>query len=85
MTTTKILLLAGLAAISLGAGNAMAEGSGIAVSDYWAQQYRIAAKQAADNAAHTAVPSTVQSGASDESRPHPKYRFDLPLTAGGGG
>ena len=83
MTTTKILLLAGLAAISLGAGNAMAEGSGIAVPDYWAQQYRAAASMAAAKEAHTAVPGAVQSGASDPDRSRPAFHFDSNLTQGG--
>ena len=43
MTITKTLMLAGLAVISLGAGSAMAEGTGIATPDYWAQQYRVEA------------------------------------------
>ena len=59
MNTTKTLMLAALAALSLGVGTAMADGDG-GLPDYQAQHQRaIAAAQAP--VAHSAV----QSGASD--------------------
>ena len=59
MKTTKTLMLAALAALSLGVGTAMADGDG-GVPDYQAQHQRAAA---ADQA--PAVRSPVQAGASD--------------------
>jgi hypothetical protein len=39
MNTMKILTLAGFAALSIGAGTAMAQDGGAASQDYWARQY----------------------------------------------
>jgi hypothetical protein len=88
MTRTKSLILAGLTVISLGAGHAMAEGTGIGMPDYWAQQYRAAASLAAADASHGRPSGTtdpVQAGAADLERPRPAIHFDSPQTAGGGG
>jgi hypothetical protein len=63
MKTTKTLMLAGLAALSLGAGTAMAQEtpSMIGPNDYWTQQQR--AMYAHQAPASTAV--RTQSGSSD--------------------
>jgi hypothetical protein len=80
MKTSKTLLLAGLAAVSLGIGTAMANDGGGATQDYWAQQYRIqAARQAAGN---PAAPQTApQFGSSDFSRA--PVHIDSNMTDGG--
>jgi hypothetical protein len=68
MTTTKTLILAALAAISLGAGSAMAQEGGSSLmpgpNDYWTLQQRaVFAHQT------PAVSPQVQSGSSDSSTP----------------
>jgi hypothetical protein len=72
MTTAKTLMLAGLAALSLGAGTAMAqEGpSMIGPNDYWTLQQRaMYARQAKAN--HT---DQVQSGSSEAPKNDP-FRY----------
>jgi hypothetical protein len=85
MTITKTLMLAAFAAISLGAGSAMASDGGGATSDYWAQQYRIeASRLAAANVNHgtvSAQPGAVQFGGTDIARPVAPANTNL--TAGG--
>ena len=66
-TTMKTLMLAGLGALSIGIGSAMAQDGGGAVSDYWAAQQQAAARQ--NNTATATQNSTVQYGASDIQRP----------------
>ncbi len=71
MTTTKTLMLAALAALSLGTATAMAqEGGGPSMpmpNDYWTVQQRaIYAHQLPANGANA-----VQSGASDTDTPRP--------------
>jgi hypothetical protein len=83
MTTTKILLLAGFAVMSLGAGNAMADGSGVATNDYWAQQYRIEAGRAVANSSQAKATDPVQYGPSDTNRLGSELRFDTPMVPGG--
>ena len=68
MTTTKTLILAALAAISLGAGTAMAQEGGSSLmpgpNDYWTVQQRaVFAHQT------PAMSPQVQSGASDATTP----------------
>jgi hypothetical protein len=73
MKTTQSLLLAALTVVTLGIGTAMADGGG-AVSDYWAEQYRLA-NQAKN------VPAA-QFGSSDVARPLGVH-IDTDLTGGG--
>jgi hypothetical protein len=85
MSTTKTLLLAGFAAVSLGVGQAMAQDGGGAVSDYWAGVYRAQAAQAAANAnkgVTTVQPAAPQFGASDIERTAPVH-VDSDMTDGG--
>jgi hypothetical protein len=86
MTTTKTLMLAGLTALSLGMGTAMAQEGGStypAAPDYWAPS-SIAARQA-----QAAGAGQVQSGSSDVTPTHsgawqiPTWR-DLPTYGGQG-
>jgi hypothetical protein len=62
MTMTKTLMLAAFAALSLGAGTAMAQDGGDGGMDYWSRQNVIAAQRAA--AANPAV-APVPAGSSD--------------------
>ena len=84
MTHTKTLMLAGLTALSLGVGTAMAQEGGSTypvAPDYWAPS-SIAARQA-----EAAGTSRVQSGSSDATPTHswaiPNWR-DLPTYGGQG-
>jgi hypothetical protein len=86
MTHTKTLMLAGLTALSLGAGTAMAQEGGNTypvAPDYWAPS-SIAARQAE---VEVAGAGRVQSGSSDVTPTHswaiPNWR-DLPTYGGQG-
>jgi len=81
MMIKKTLMLACLAVISLGAANAMADGTGIATPDYWAQQYRIEASKSVANKSQGATSGAVQFGTSDIA--HPAFHVDTNLTQGG--
>jgi hypothetical protein len=61
----------------------MAEGTGIGMADYWAQQYRAAAD--ANRGRNAGATDAVQAGAADLERSRPAIHFDSPQTAGGGG
>jgi hypothetical protein len=63
MKTTRTLMLAAFAALSLGVGSAMAQegGPSMPTVDYWA------AKEIATRQAQVVAPNTVQSGSSDVS------------------
>ena len=63
MTKTKSLMLAAFAAVSLGAGTAMAQDGSGGGMDYWSQQNVIAAQKAVSGATRIAQP--VPSGESD--------------------
>jgi hypothetical protein len=82
---TKTLMLAAFAAISLGAGSAMANDGGGATDDYWAREYRIeASRLAAANAAPGMVSAqrgAVQFGGPDITRQVASANTNL--TAGG--
>jgi len=68
----KTLMLAGVGALSIGIGSAMAAGSGVTGPDYWAAQEQAAARQAAANpnaGATTNRNATVQYGSSDIEQP----------------
>ena len=85
MTTAKTLMLAGLTALSLGMGNAMAQEGGSTypvTPDYWAPS-SISARQV-----QAAGAGQVQSGSSDVTPTHsweiPNWR-DLPTYGGQGG
>jgi hypothetical protein len=85
MTTTKTLLLAGLAALSLGAGAARAQQltpSGARTGWYTAQNGAIANNTAANNSRGT-VTGTVQSGASDPKQARPVFHFESNMAGGG--
>jgi hypothetical protein len=82
MNTTRTLILAALGALSLGVGSAMASGSGAGTDDYWAQQYRIQARQAA--AANPNARAPVQYGSPD-TQPGTFGRMELNSMAVGGG
>jgi hypothetical protein len=61
MTMTKTLMLAAFAALSLGAGTAMAQDGGDGGMDYWSRQNVIAAhRAAAANPAVAPVPAWVR-------------------------
>jgi hypothetical protein len=86
MSSTKALLLAGLAVVSLGVGQAMAQDGGGAVSDYWAGVYRAQAAQHAANANRgvtTAQPTAPQFGGSDVQPLSNPFHVDSNLTEGG--
>jgi hypothetical protein len=83
MTTTKTLMLAGLAVMSIGMGTSMAQDGGGATADYWAQQYHAAANKTAAKETHSAVSGTVQSGTSDLDRSASMFHVDTNLTGGG--
>jgi hypothetical protein len=72
MTSVKTVMLAAAAALSIGVGSAMADGSGVAGPDYWAAQQQAAARQQAANGAAKATPAptdATQYGSSDFERP----------------
>jgi hypothetical protein len=62
MTTMKTLMLAAFAALTLGAGTAMAQDGGGGGMDYWSQQNMKAIQQRAMQANRT---TPVQGGSSD--------------------
>jgi hypothetical protein len=77
MTTMKTLMLAGLGALSIGIGSAMAQDGGGAVQDYWAARQQAAARLNSQNSAATATRnSTVQYGSSDIEQPIPHQGVD---------
>jgi len=67
MKTTKTLMLAAIAALTLGAGSAMADGSGGSFPDYQSSLVQRAAQKAAVQGAN----SQVQSGSSDINMEQP--------------
>jgi hypothetical protein len=71
MNTFKTLMLAAAAALTIGAGTAMADGSGVAGPDYWAAKQQAEARQAANTGVRvTPAPnSTVQYGSSEYEQP----------------
>ena len=73
MNTMKTLMLAGFAALSLGAGTAMAQDGGTAVADFQSRQVQIQADRANADA--------VQYGASDHAAFAPAVAGNF---AGGG-
>jgi hypothetical protein len=80
----KTLMLAAAAALTIGAGTAMADGNGVAGADYWAAKQQAEARQAA-NAGGMVTPapnSTVQYGSSEYERPA-HSAFDSPMVPGG--
>ena len=86
MNTVKTLILAGVTAVSLGVGHAMAQDGGMAVPDYWTGVYRAQAAQAAANASKgvaTVQPSAPQFGSSDAGRAIAHPFVDSDMTGGG--
>ena len=85
MSTTKAFILAGITAVSLGLGQAMAQDGGGAVSDYWSQEYRAEAARAA--LAHPGVatvqPAEPQFGGSDAGQRGAPFNVDTNVTEGG--
>ena len=75
MKTMKTLMLAACAALSIGAGTAVAQDGGGGGPDYWSRPTLEAAKKAATNYGHSAAP--VDSGSSDA----PTRERGAPLTA----
>jgi hypothetical protein len=66
MNTTKTLMLAGFAALSLGVGTAMAQdGGGGSFPDYQSTAYKAARDAAVKTVRQAPANATVQSGSSD--------------------
>ena len=84
MTTTKTLLLAGLAVVSLGVGAANAQSLTPSSTEgaYYVAQNRAAANSPAANA-NKAVATAPQFGSSDVERRTAPIHFDSNLTEGG--
>jgi hypothetical protein len=80
MTTAKTLMLAGLAAMSFGAGAVQAQSvtPNPGRATWYATQNRAAA-----NNTRGSVSGSVQSGSSDLERSHPVFHFDSPDVGGG--
>lgn len=85
MTITKTLMLAGVAALSLGAGAVRAQTMipSAAQGSYYAVQSRAAANKAVAHETRGTVSSAVQSGASDPGLSGPVVHIDTNLTGGG--
>ena len=80
----KTLMLAAAAALTIGAGTAMADGSGVAGPDYWAAKQQAEARQAAAAGRVTPAPnSTVQYGSSEFEQLQPVHHGIGPDVPGG--
>ena len=80
MTTTKTLLLAGLATLSFGSGAVLAQNlppSGAQTARYATQNRAIA------NNTRGAVSGIVQSGTPDLEQARPKFHFESNMAGGG--
>jgi len=85
MTTTKTLLLAGLAALSLGSAAVQARQitQNGAQTVWYTAQNRATPNDSAANNIRGAVLGTVQSGTSDPERARPTFHFESNMAGGG--